>query len=84
MAAVITTGTDYGIFFVGRYQEARQAGESREDAFYTTFSGVAKVVLASGLTIAGAVFCLSFTRLPFSSPSVSPARSASRLRSLLH
>ena len=26
---------------------------------------MAKVVLASGLTIAGAVFCLSFTRLPF-------------------
>src|SRR5271163_146781 len=25
----IATGTDYGIFFIGRYQEARQAGESR-------------------------------------------------------
>ncbi|MGV0696642.1 MMPL/RND family transporter [Mycobacterium paraintracellulare] len=68
VAAVIATGTDYGIFFVGRYQEARQAGESREDAFYTTFAGVAKVVLASGLTIAGAVLCLSFTRLPFFQP----------------
>ena len=61
----IATGTDYGIFFIGRYQEARQAGESREAAFYTTYHGVAKVVLASGLTIAGAVFCLRFTRLPF-------------------
>ncbi|MGA9679459.1 MAG: RND family transporter [Mycobacterium sp.] len=61
----IATGTDYGIFFIGRYQEARQAGESREAAFYTTYRGVAKVVLASGLTIAGAVFCLRFTRLPF-------------------
>jgi putative drug exporter of the RND superfamily len=61
----IATGTDYGIFFIGRYQEARQAGESREAAFYTTYRGVAKVVLASGLTIAGAVFCLHFTRLPF-------------------
>jgi putative drug exporter of the RND superfamily len=60
----IAAGTDYGIFFIGRYQEARQAGESRETAFYTTYRGVAKVVLASGLTIAGAVFCLSFTRLP--------------------
>src|SRR6201986_767117 len=68
VAAVIATGTDYGIFFVGRYQEARQTGESREQAFYTTFSGVAKVVLASGLTIAGAVFCLSFTRLPYFQP----------------
>jgi putative drug exporter of the RND superfamily len=64
-SAVIASGTDYGIFFIGRYQEARQAGESRETAYYTTYRGVAKVVLASGLTIAGAVFCLSFTRLPY-------------------
>jgi putative drug exporter of the RND superfamily len=68
VAAVIATGTDYGIFFVGRYQEARHVGESREQAYYTTFSGVAKVVLASGLTIAGAVLCLSFTRLPYFQP----------------
>ncbi len=61
----IAAGTDYGIFFVGRYQEARQAGEDREMSFYTTYRSVGKVVLASGLTIAGAVFCLSFTRLPY-------------------
>ncbi|OBI52839.1 hypothetical protein A5707_11955 [Mycobacterium kyorinense] len=61
----IAAGTDYGIFFIGRYQEARQAGEDRETAFYTTYHGVAKVVLASGVTIAGALFCLSFTRLPW-------------------
>ncbi|CPW78527.1 Probable membrane protein%2C MmpL [Mycobacteroides abscessus] len=61
----IAVGTDYGIFFTGRYQEARQYGEDRETAFYTTYSGVAKVVVASGLTIAGAIFCLSFTRLPY-------------------
>jgi putative drug exporter of the RND superfamily len=60
----IAAGTDYGIFFFGRYQEARQAGEDRTTAYYTTYHSVAKVVLASGLTIAGAVFCLSFTRLP--------------------
>ena len=28
----IAAGTDYGIFFIGRYQEARQAGEDRETA----------------------------------------------------
>jgi putative drug exporter of the RND superfamily len=61
----IAAGTDYGIFFIGRYHEARRAGESREAAYYTTYRGVAKVVLASGLTIAGATFCLTFTRLPF-------------------
>ena len=64
VALVIAAGTDYAIFFVGRYQEARQAGEDRETAYYTTFRGVTKVVVASGLTIAGALFCLSFTRLP--------------------
>jgi RND superfamily putative drug exporter len=64
----LAAGTDYGIFFFGRYQEARQAGEDRETAYYTTYRGVAKVVLASGLTIAGAVFCLTFTRLPYFQP----------------
>jgi RND superfamily putative drug exporter len=61
----IAAGTDYGIFFFGRYQEARQAGEDRETAYHTTYRGVSPVVLASGLTIAGAVFCLTFTRLPY-------------------
>ena len=60
----IAAGTDYGIFFMGRYHEARQAGEDRETAYYTTYRGVAHVILASGLTIAGALYCLSFTRLP--------------------
>ena len=61
----IAAGTDYGIFFFGRYQEARQAGEDRESAYYITFHSTAPVVLASGLTIAGAILCLSFTRLPY-------------------
>src|SRR5246127_165903 len=61
----IAAGTDYGIFFFGRYQEARQAGEDPETAYYTTYRGVAPVVMASGMTIAGAIFCLSFTRLPY-------------------
>ena len=60
----IAAGTDYGIFFFGRYHEARHAGEDRETAYYTTYHGIAKIVLASGLTIAGALFCLKFTRLP--------------------
>ncbi|WAC93224.1 RND family transporter [Mycobacterium sp. Aquia_213] len=61
----IAAGTDYGIFLVGRYQEALRAGEDRETAYYTTFKGVAPVVLGSGLTIAGATYCLSFSRLPW-------------------
>ncbi|OIN80114.1 MMPL family transporter [Mycobacterium malmoense] len=62
---VIAAGTDYAIFVVGRYQEARGAGEDRETAFYTMFRGTAHIVLGSGLTVAGAVFCLTFTRLPY-------------------
>nr|WP_081290419.1 MMPL family transporter [Mycobacterium asiaticum] len=61
----IAAGTDYAIFVLGRYQEARTLGEDRETAFYTMFHGTAHVVLGSGLTIAGAMYCLSFTRLPY-------------------
>lgn len=64
VALAMAAGTDYAIFFFGRYQEARQAGEDRETAFYTTYRGVAPVVLGSGLTIAGAMLCLGFTRMP--------------------
>jgi RND superfamily putative drug exporter len=61
----IAAATDYAIFLIGRYQEARSIGEEREQAYYTMFGGTAHVVLGSGLTIAGATFCLSFTRLPY-------------------
>ena len=61
----IAAGTDYAIFLVGRYHEARQNGEDRETAFYTMYHGTAHVILGSGLTIAGATFCLHFTRLPY-------------------
>ncbi|MCW1824018.1 hypothetical protein A5731_09210 [Mycolicibacterium conceptionense] len=64
----IAAGTDYAIFFTGRYQEARQSGEDRESAYFTAYRSVAKVVLASGVTIAGAIACLSFTRLPYFQP----------------
>ncbi|WIM87691.1 MMPL family transporter [Candidatus Mycobacterium wuenschmannii] len=62
---VIAAGTDYAIFFVGRYQEARSAGDEREDAYYKMYEGTSHVVLGSGLTVASAVACLAFTRLPY-------------------
>ncbi|MCV7031287.1 MMPL/RND family transporter [Mycobacterium sherrisii] len=61
----IAAGTDYGIFLIGRYQEARQSGEDPETAFYTTYRGTAHVIAGSGLTIVGATFCLAFARLPY-------------------
>lgn len=61
----IAAATDYAIFLFGRYQEARTNGEDRESAFYTMYRGTGHVILGSGLTIAGATFCLRFTRLPY-------------------
>lgn len=61
----IAIAVDYAIFLIGRYQEARSVGEDRETAYYTMFGTTAHVIVASGLTIAGATFCLSFTRLPY-------------------
>ncbi|WP_457770015.1 MMPL/RND family transporter [Mycobacteroides chelonae] len=65
VSLTLGAGTDYGIFLLGRYHEARYAGQSREDAYYTAYRGVAPVVIGSGLTIAGACYCLSFARLNY-------------------
>ena len=62
---VIAAGTDYAIFILGRYHEARYTGQDRRAAFYTMYRGTAHIILGSGLTVAGAVFCLTFTRLPY-------------------
>ena len=61
----IAAATDYGIFIFGRYREARGLGQDRDTAYYTTFRSVAPVIVGSGLTIAGATYCLSFARLPY-------------------
>jgi RND superfamily putative drug exporter len=65
ISLTLGAGTDYGIFLMGRYQEARLDGESPEEAYYTAFKGVAPIIIGSGLTIAGACFCLSFARLNY-------------------
>lgn len=72
VALTIAASTDYIIFLVGRYQEARATGQNREAAYYTMFGGTAHVVLASGLTVAGAMYCLGFTRLPYFNTLASP------------
>ncbi|GAB5901676.1 MMPL/RND family transporter [Mycolicibacterium mageritense] len=61
----IAAGTDYAIFLIGRYQEARTKGLDKDAAYYEMFHGTAHVVLGSGLTIAGATYCLTFTRMPY-------------------
>ncbi|WP_179466999.1 MMPL/RND family transporter [Mycolicibacterium vinylchloridicum] len=61
----IAAATDYGIFIFGRYREDRGMGLDRDDSYYATFKSVAPVIVGSGLTIAGATYCLSFARLPY-------------------
>ncbi len=61
----IAAGTDYAIFLIGRYREARASGQDREAAYYTMFRGTAHIILGSGLTIAGATLCLHLARLSY-------------------
>ncbi len=65
IALTLGAGTDYGIFLMGRYHEARQAGESRDDSFYIAYKGITPIIIGSGLTIAGACYCLTFARLNY-------------------
>ncbi|WP_179470779.1 MMPL/RND family transporter [Mycolicibacterium vinylchloridicum] len=67
----IAAGTDYVIFLFGRYQEARSKGADKEAAYYDMYHGTGHVIVGSGMTIAGALFCLHFTRSPmFSSMGI--------------
>ena len=70
---VIAAGTDYAIFLLGRFHEARLIGQDRVTAYGTMYRGTAHIILGSGLTIAGAVFCLIFTRLPYFNSLAVPA-----------
>jgi len=65
VSLTLGAGTDYGIFLMGRYHEARQLGETREEAYYTAYRGVSPIIIGSGLTIAGSCFCLTFARLDY-------------------
>ena len=78
---VIAAGTDYAIFILGRYHEARHAGQDRASAFATMYHGTAHIILGSGLTIAGAVFCLTLHPASvFPEPGHSRRRSVSSSR----
>lgn len=61
----IAAVTDYLIFLLGRYHEERSKGLDHEEAFYVAYSGVSHVILGSGLTIVGALMCLTMTTLPY-------------------
>ena len=61
----VAAATDYAIFLLGRYQEARQAGMDRPAAYFVMYRSTAHVIIGSGLTVAAAVFCLRFTKMPY-------------------
>ncbi|GAB09055.1 hypothetical protein GOARA_027_00180 [Gordonia araii NBRC 100433] len=60
---VLGAGTNYGIFLLGRYQENRRQGMNPQDSYYAALAGVQHIVIASALTVAGAMACLTATRL---------------------
>ncbi len=61
----IAAGTDYAIFLIGRYQEARKSGQDPETAYYKMFRGTFHIILGSRLKIAGATLCLHLARLSY-------------------
>lgn len=65
VALVMGATTDYAIFYLGRYLEARQQGLSRADSWFTSVSHTSHIVLGSGLAISGATLCLTLTRLDY-------------------
>ena len=65
VSLVLGASTDYAIFYVGRYQEARQQGEDKESSYYTSVANVPHVILGSGVAITGATLCLSLTHLDY-------------------
>ncbi|SHP08350.1 MMPL/RND family transporter [Mycobacteroides abscessus] len=65
VALVLGVATDYGIFFLGRYQEARCAGHDTESAYYTAVEGTWHVIVGSGIAISGATLCLGLTKLTY-------------------
>src|SRR5258708_431597 len=64
-ALAIAAGTDYLIFLIGRYQEARNAGEDHDTAYYTAFRGVNHVIVGSRVAISAALLCRPFTRVNY-------------------
>ena len=61
----VAAATDYAIFLLGRYQEARQARTDRLESYDVMYRSTAPVIIGSGLTVAAAIFCLWFTRTPY-------------------
>ncbi|WP_278312387.1 MMPL/RND family transporter [Lolliginicoccus levis] len=62
-ALVIGAATDYAVFIIGRYHEARKQGLDVQEAAADAIGGIAVVIIASGLTIAAACMAMLFTKV---------------------
>ncbi|WP_067675562.1 MMPL/RND family transporter [Nocardia miyunensis] len=62
-AIVLGAGTDYAIFLISRYHEARRTGAAPTDAMTTSFPRIASVILASGLVVTLTCAGMSVTRI---------------------
>lgn len=62
-ALMLGAGTDYGIFLIGRYHEARRQGTPRDSALGLARRGVGPVIVGSALTIAAALGALGFAKV---------------------
>lgn len=56
-------GTDYAIFLVGRYHEARRRGTAPAQALTEAYRSIAPVVIGSALTVSVALACLTFAKV---------------------
>ena len=48
VSLVLGASTDYAIFYLGRYQEARQNGEDKESSYYESIANVPHVIIGVG------------------------------------
>jgi putative drug exporter of the RND superfamily len=62
-AMTLGAGTDYAIFFIGRYHEARRRDVAPGQALADAYRAVAPVVIGSALTVSVALACLGFAKV---------------------
>ncbi|OBH77011.1 hypothetical protein A5681_08345 [Mycobacterium scrofulaceum] len=62
-AMTLGAGTDYAIFLVGRYHEARRGGVAPTEALTQAYRSIAPVVIGSALTVSVALACLVFAQV---------------------
>lgn len=62
-AMILGGGTDYAIFSISRYHEARRAGRTMEQAYGEAYRTISPVLIASGLIIALTCSVMSFAHI---------------------